>query len=89
MKTLLLTALLFGAPVAASAQDYDALADVNMIASTAPASTRRVDAAVLADRAVIAAHPRAVRVAASPRSLTVALARKADHIVMASASIGG
>jgi hypothetical protein len=88
MKKLLLIALLFGAPVAASAQNYEELSDVNMVAATAPATVLQVDSAVYAD-STTAARPRAVRVATHPRSLTVAMSHPAGQIVLASADIGG
>jgi hypothetical protein len=88
MKKLLLIALLFGAPVAASAQNYEELADVNTVATTAPATALKVDSAVYADSST-AARPRAVRVASHPRSLTVALAHPSAQMVLASADIGG
>jgi hypothetical protein len=88
MKKLLLIALLFGAPAAASAQNYEELADVNTVAATASASTLKVDAAVYAD-STTAARPRAVRVASHPRSLTVAMAHPSAQIILASADIGG
>jgi hypothetical protein len=88
MRKLLLIALLFGAPAAASAQNYEELADVNTVATTAPATTLKIDTAIYAD-SMAAAHPRAVRVASHPRSLTVALAHPSAQVILASADIGG
>lgn len=88
MRKLLLIALLFGAPAAASAQNYEELADVNTVAATAPASTLQVDSAVYAD-STATPHVRAVRVAAHPRSLTVSMGHPAGQVILASANIGG
>ena len=88
MKTLLLTALLLGAPVAASAQSYDELADANMVATAAPSAPQAQAAAYTPDAAP-APRARSVRVAAAPRSITIAIARSANPVVMADAHIGG
>jgi len=52
------------------------------------APTLKVDTAVYSEQAA-APHARQVRVAMSPRSITVAIARPAHAIVLADANTGG
>ena len=84
-KLAIVFALLCGAPVAAAqAQNYEELADVNIVATTASAPAP----AVAVTEAQTPARPRSVRIASAPRSLTVAMAHAEPRVVLASAGAG-
>ena len=70
MKRIMIAAILLAAPAAVSAQSAPA--------SDLQASTTATPAAPVADTATPAPRQHQVRVAQSPRSLTIALARQAN-----------